>query len=826
MQAAQALCPAPLASTAVTTCSHCQLAVPPALIVPESTLQFCCHGCETVYAAISAQGLDRYYALQQSSGAPAVRTRSTGRSYDELDDDSFGQLYVRVLPSGMRQVELFLEGVHCAACVWIVERLPQVVPGVVMSRLDLHRASAEVVWDPTLVPLSVIAQHLDRFGYPAHPYRGAERRQLRLQEERNLLIRMGVAWAVSGNVMVMSMSLWSGWLADMDADTTQLFRWASMLITVPSILWAARPFFAGALAALRGRVLHMDLPIAIGLTAGFVGGVVNVLRARGEIYFDSVASLIFLLLVGRWVQQRQRRQASDAAELLFSLAPTQARLVVSDLDVREVPLERLQIGDIVEVLAGEAIAADGVVTAGTSSIDASILTGESVPVEVAPGSAVHAGTQNLASVLRLRVQATGELTRVGQLLQAVQEASRRKAPIVALADAIVGRFVAVVLALAGLTALLWLWLDPSVALDHTVALLIVTCPCALGLATPLAVHAALGRAARLGIFVKGGDVIERLSQPTRIWFDKTGTLTQGRTTLLEAQLADDLRPLVAALERHCSHPLGRAVVQAWGPGEGLEATGVAQTPGGGVSGQVAGFFVQVGAPAWLSSCQGAAAMHAPVAECAARGRTPVLVAVDGRVAGMLAFGDPLRPDAASAIAALRALGCEVGILSGDHPVVVAAVGRELGLDPENCRGGMTPQDKLCAVQACKSAGGVIMVGDGVNDAAALAAATVGVSVHGGAEASLQAADAFLTQPGVQAVVDLVTGARRTVHVIKRNIMFSLVYNLIGSGLAIGGLLHPLVAAIMMPVSSLTVVSSSFRSLTFGSRRRPGDRDKP
>ncbi len=797
---------------AITPCSHCALPVPPGLLVRDSELQFCCHGCETVYGAITGAGLERYYHMRQSSGAAAVATRSSGRNYAELDDQSFAALYIRELPQGLRQVELFLEGVHCSACVWIVERLSQVLPGVVNARLDLHRASAEVVWDPKVANLADIARTLDRFGYPPHPYRGAERRRLRLQEERGLLVRMGLAWAVSGNVMILSVALWAGWFADMDADTTQLFRWASLVITLPSILWAARPFFAGAWTALRGRALHMDLPIAIGLLAGFVGGAINVVRGQGEVYFDSVASLIFLLLVGRWVQQRQRREASDAAELLFSLAPAQAHLVAPGGVVTDVALERLSVGDIVEVRSSETFPADGTVVEGQSSIDASVLTGESRPVDVGPGDLVHAGTLNLAAMLHQRVESTGELTRVGKLMQAVEEASRRRAPIVALADAIVGRFVAVVLVLAAVTAILWYFLDPSLALDHTVALLIVTCPCALGLATPLAVHAAVGRAARLGIFVKGGDVVERLSKPQRIWFDKTGTLTQGRTELLHCELQPVYRPWLLAIERHSSHPLARAVVQAWPELELLEARDVQQTVGGGVRGEVAGHAVQVGSLRWVG--EGATPYHTLATTWAHDGITPVLVAVDGEVVGALGFGDPLRPDAVASIAELRRLGCEVGILSGDHPSVVAAVGRQLGIALEDCRGAATPEDKLAAVQACKDRGGVVMVGDGVNDAAALAAATVGISVHGGAEASLQACDAFLTRPGLASVVELLTGARRTVRVIQRNIVFSLIYNLIGTGLAMSGLLHPLVAAIMMPLSSLTVVSSSFRSRTF------------
>jgi Cu2+-exporting ATPase len=801
-------------------CSHCGLPVAPADVVPESPQQFCCNGCAAVFAAIHDQGLERYYQLRSQAGKSAP-TRASGRNYKELDDPAFSNLHVRVLPSGLSQVELYLEGVHCSACVWIVERLTLILPGVMGSRLDLHRSSAEIVWDSSQVALSEIARKIDQFGYPVHPFRGAATRLLRRQEERTLLMRIGLAWAVSGNVMMMSLSLYAGWFSDMDADTTQLFRWVSMLVTVPSITWAARPFYQGAWSALRNRLLHMDLPVAIGLTAGYLGGAWNVFRGEGEIYFDSVASLIFLLLVGRWVQVRQRRQASDAAELLFSLAPGSAHLVDPHGGVADVAIERVQAGDLVEVRSGETFPADGIIELGRTSVDASVLTGESRPVDVGVGDRVHAGTTNVASQVRVRTEHTGEGTRVGKLMQAVEEASRRRAPIVALADAIVGRFVAVILSLALITALLWLYLDPAMALDNAVALLIVTCPCALGLATPLAVHAAVGRAARLGILIKGGDVVERLSKPATVLFDKTGTLTQGKIQLQATAGDASVFPLVLALEKQSSHPLARAVVQAWPELAAAQALDVEQTVGGGLRGIADGQAVVVGSAEFVQALakQSDFDATAQVMQWALQGLTPVLVAVDGRIRAALAFGDPLRADAKASLDALRNIGCRVGILSGDHPQVVAAVAAQLGLDPALCWGGATPEAKLAAVEREKAHGDVVMVGDGVNDAAALAAATVGVSVHGGAEASLQAADAFLTRPGLEPVVELIDGARRTVAVIRRNIAFSLVYNLVGVALAMSGVLSPLVAAVLMPISSLTVVSSSFKSRTFA-RRTP------
>ena len=799
-------------------CSHCGLPVPAGLVAftgqgePAPT-QFCCHGCETVYGVIHAEGLDQYYAIREQDAARQSPT-TTDRTYKEFDDPAFQARYCRALPDGTLRTELFLEGVHCAACVWLVEHATVALGRGTRARLDIGRSSAEVIWDPAVATLSDVARRLDKLGYPSHPYRGVDARDMRVKEERALLSRMGVAWAVNGNVMVMAITLYSGYFSDMDLETEQLFRWVSFLLTIPSFFWSARIFFDGAWKALRARMLHMDLPIALGLSAGFIGGTVNVIRGTGEIYFDSVASLIFLLLLGRWLQLRQRRVAGDAAELLYSLAPSSATLVLGD-KVEEVPVERLATGDIVRVRAGDTVPTDGVIVLGRSAVDASVLTGESRPVDVTEGDHVHAGTVNLSGQLHVRTEATGEDTRVGRLMHAVAEASRRRAPIVRLADRVIGSFVAVVLVLAVLTALLWLWLDPKLALDHAVALLIVTCPCALGLATPLAVTAALGKAARQGVLVKGGDALERLSKPGLVLFDKTGTLTEGKVQVMRWLGTPDVIAQVVALEAQSAHPLARAVLAAYPQETLLDVVDGQHTVGGGLQGVVDGHLFVVGSPRFvLASVAQAPHADAWLQELLAEAWTPVLVARDGELVAALGFGDPIRADAAGSLHALRAQGMEIGILSGDHPDVVAAVARQLGVPMRTVVGGATPEQKLAKVQEELTRGPVLMVGDGVNDAAALAAATVGISVHGGAEASLQAADVFLTRQGLAPIVALITGARRTVRTIQRNIVFSLVYNVIGAGLAMAGLLSPLVAAILMPLSSLTVVSSSFRSKSF------------
>jgi len=625
-------------------------------------------------------------------------------------------------------------------------------------------------------------------------------------------------------VMTLAFALYGGVFTGIETQYANLFRWSSMVFGLIALAWPGNLFFRGAWAALRTRTAHLDLPIALGLIAGGTAGTINAILGRGEIYFDSLTVLVFLLLVGRWIQRRQQRWATDAIELLFSLTPTSARRVEGD-QITEVPIEAIAAGDAVEVRAGESVPTDGVVLAGQSSVDQSLLTGESRPIAVAPGNRIHAGVVNVSACLRIRVEAVGEHTRVGKLMRMVEECSLKKAPIVQMADRVAGWFVLVVLVLAALTLGLWLWLDPSQSIDNAVALLIVTCPCALGLATPLAVTVAIGRAARRGILVKGGEVLELLAVPGTILLDKTGTITAGQTTVLTWAGDEKVKPLVAALEANSAHPIARALVASLNDEDKTKVqptptvTDVQQMPEGGLIGTVNGRDLIVGSSQFIRS-RGATIppdMMAAEREAVANGLSPVLVVVNNRCVAAVGLGDPIRDDVGGAIDDIRGLGWKVRILSGDHPDVVSAVGRELGLPDNHTFGGATPEEKVDFVGTAIRQGRVVMVGDGVNDAAALSASTVGIAVHGGAEASLSAADVYLNRPGVAPIVDLVRAADRTLRTIRRSLVVSFGYNAIAASLAVCGVIGPLVAAILMPISSFTVLALAYASPTFGDR---------
>jgi len=807
---------APEAQAEHVACAHCALPVPVGLLDAARHEQFCCSACRTVYEVIHGCGLEQYYAMRETLETDrAEPARSTGSGFEEFDDPAFAGAFVRDEAGGARSAELFLEGVHCAACVWLVERLPTLLPGVLEARLDLGRALVRVVWDPDAVQLSAVARTLDRLGYVAHPARDARAREAARREDRRFLVRIAVAGALAGNCMLLALALYSGMVDGIEREFESFFRWISLALGLTSLAWPGRVFFRGAIASIRARAPRLDLPIAIGLTAAGVIGVVNVLRGEGDVYFDALTILVFLLLSGRWLQHRQQRSAAEAVELLYALAPAWARRVEQDGSTSRVSAASLRTGDRVEVRAEETFPADGVIEEGRTDLDASVLSGESRPVAVGPGDVVHAATVSISGRVIVRVAAAGSETRVGRLMAGVEDAARRRAPIVALTDRIAGWFVLVVTSLALITYMIWVREDAAKAMESALALLIVTCPCALGLATPLAITAAVGRASRRGILVKGGATLEALARPGTMFLDKTGTVTRGETVVVRWTGDGDALRLAAALETHSSHPIARAIVRH---AEGLSlpvASEVVQTLGSGVRGVVEGRRVEVGSVGFIHArtATGQAAIDAALREAC----SPLLVAVDGELVGIAAMGDPVREDARGAIDQLRRLGWRVRLLSGDHPSVVRAVGAQLGIEPEHALGGVTPEGKLHAVEQELAHGAVVMVGDGVNDAAALARASVGVAVSGGAEASLAAADVYLRTPGLAPIVEVVTGARRTVGVIRRNLVVSLSYNAVAVALCMAGLITSLIAAIVMPMSSLTVVFLSYRSRTFGGR---------
>ncbi|MEX0875862.1 MAG: cation-translocating P-type ATPase [Phycisphaerales bacterium] len=583
-----------------------------------------------------------------------------------------------------------------------------------------------------------------------------------------------------------------------------------------SLLWPGRVFFTGAIAALRTRTAHLDIPIALALAVGGIWGSYNTLTQSGEIYFDSLAVLVFLLLVGRWVQHRQQRGAADQVELMLTLTPTSADRLLDDGTTKRVPIEAVAVGDRLRIEAGGSIPADGVIESGTTQVDNALLTGESRPVRRTSGDEVIAGATNLGSPIVVTVTAVGDSTRAAKLMALVASATADKAPIVQFADRVAARFVVAVITLAAITFTLWtIRADVRTGIEFATALLIVTCPCALGLSTPMAMSIALGRAAKRGILIKSAAAVEAMSNPARMngimILDKTGTLTQGRTSVVRRHCDDQLLRAAAAIEAHSNHPLARAIAQAAGDGPIPHADDITQTPGAGIEGRVDGRWVRIGSPAFIGTF---ASLDAPteqgVRTMLDESLTPVVIADESGNLGVLGIGDPLRDDTIDAVNALRARGWTLHLCSGDHPAIAQQLAAQVGID--HAVGGASPEDKAQLVRTLRDQGHrrIVMVGDGINDAAAMALSDVGIAVHGGAEAALQAADVYLTAPGLMPIETLCDLGRHTMKTIRIGLGVSLTYNTLAASLAIAGLISALIAAIIMPLSSLSVVALATR----------------
>lgn len=836
---------------ATAVCAHCGLPVPEgapaAAAMPRdagdsgATVEhrFCCTGCEAVWHTLHSCGLEQYYALQRAAGQRPNRPEQSSHAY--LDHAQFQARHVRGLPGGAAAVELRVDGLKCGACLWLLEAMPRLVPGLLRARVDLGRSVLELEWLPTEVPLSAVADRVASLGYQLRPLGTLASREEWRRQDRAWLVQIGVAGAISSNVMAIAFALYGAHFSWMDATAIAFFQWTSVALAALAIAWPGRIFMRNAISALRTRTPHMDLPIALALVAGLGGGAVMTALGREGVYLESVSMLVFLLLVGRFVQFRQQRKARHEVELLCALVPQTARRALANGEIEEVPVDALQAGDRVRVGAGDALPADGSLCDTEAHVDLQMITGESRPVRVRRGERVLAGSRAVGSPIELQVTEAGDRTRAAHIVRMVEQAAGQRPRVVEFANRIAGWFLLVVLAVALVVGTVWWFIDPARMPAIVVALLVVTCPCALGLATPLTMVASLGKAARRGMLVRGGDVFERLAHAGTVVLDKTGTVTEGTQRVVELAGCERAALRAAALEKDSVHPTARAL-RSWAASRVEQATEAGAPGATGATGSPAapaaptvesireheGQGVEGTVDAISMAAGNARLMHtlgvAPDAACTAaadamtaRGRSPVFVAESGRVRAVLGVGDPIRSDAAELVSAVQRRGWHVRMASGDVPALARAVGRTLGLS--DAVGGCAPEDKMRLIADC-AARPVVMVGDGVNDLPAMAAADVGVAVRQGAQATVATADVALTGGGLGQLVQLLDGSRRTMRTIHVNFAISLAYNLVGGTLAATGLISPLIAAILMPLSGLTVTAVALRMPRFDSPQSP------
>jgi len=696
------------------------------------------------------------------------------------------------------RLELLVRGARCAACIGKIEKAVRALPGVASARLNLSTGKLAVAWPTGSVAPERVVEAVTALGYGATPFDPAEAMAAEDKEARRLAIALGVAAFGAMNVMMFTVPVWAG--AAMGEGMRTFMYWAAAIVAVPCTLFAGMPFFESAWRSLRRGRANMDVPITIGVLLTLAVSISETILRGEHAYFDAAVSLLFLLLVGRYLDQQLRARARSAARDLLALQAVTARVMEPDWTVRTVPVAEVKVGDMVVVAPGDRVPVDCVVEHGTSDLDLALVTGETVPVQGARGKALPAGALNMTGRLVARASAASQDSTVAAVARMMEAGAQSRSRYVQLAEKAAAVYVPVVHAAAALTAVGWLVAgeDLRTAILRAAAVLIITCPCALGLAVPAVQVVASGRLFRRGVLVKSGAALERLAEVDHVVFDKTGVLTEGRPVLAGSTPA--LVAMAAPLARASRHPLARALAEA--AGDGPVAEEVVETAGFGVEGWIDGRRARLGRAAWV----GAPSSHE---------ETELWFGFDGETKVRFRFADRLRPEAAATIAELKARGLTVEILSGDVAGAVGDVARTLGV--EAWRAGLTPVEKGLLLDALKAQGRrTLMVGDGLNDAAALAKAHASMAPGSAADASQNAAD-LVFEKGLDAVPEALWIAGRARRLALENFAFSALYNLVATPVAIFGLATPFVAALAMSGSSLAVTLNALR-LQLGRRR--------
>jgi Cu2+-exporting ATPase len=759
------------------TCAHCGEKVR-----GSADPAFCCQGCASAHAIIEAAGLGSFYGrLEETRAHRPVALETDFTSFAR--DDGKGEC----------TLDLLIEGLDCAACVWLIESMLARNPAVTHARINFSTRRLALRWRGAVDQANGFAGLVAALGFRAAPYASLVAGMRDEAEMRDMLRNLAVAGFAAANVMLLSVAIWAGAAGTMGEATRTLFHWISAAIALPAVVYAGRPFYRSAFTALRAGRTNMDVPISIGVILACIVSLHQTWIGAEHAFFDSAITLLFFLLIGRYLERRARGRARQTVDALLALSNASASVVTPDGRIMARCVDQLRVGDTMLVAAGERLGADGIVREGTSSLDASLISGESLPLAVSPGARVVAGMINLGAPLRVRVTAAGEATVLGEIVRLVEASEHGRSKFIAIADRVARAYAPVVHLTAFLTFSGWMLSGAGwdQALLVAISVLIITCPCALALAVPVVQVVASSRLMRSGVLLLSPSALERLAQIDHVVLDKTGTLTLGRPKLVGDSDPESLR-LAAGLAVNSRHPLGQALHRAAHDAEIVE--GVIEVAGQGLqAGEMRlGSASFCGVPS-LNDDQHSELWfmrpdHPPV---------------------RFAFANMLRPDAAASVAELQRQGLGVELLSGDRPAAVSTVAASVGL--QHWRAGVSPTAKAERLgELARSGRRVLMVGDGLNDAPALAAAHASMSPTSAAEATQNAADAVFHGDRLSPVLETLGVARRAERLVSENLMLALLYNLGAVPLAITGYVTPLIAAIAMSSSSLLVIVNALR----------------
>lgn len=793
-------------------CYHCDLPVPKGaeygLTIEGIFRPMCCPGCQAVAATILNTGLGHYYQYRTATAITAAALDTSLQQQLHLYDRPQMQAdFVQPMGEDLREAVLILEGISCAACIWLIEHQLKRLPGVSFVTVNLTNHQTRVRWNPNLLDLSEIMLTLYRIGYPAHPYQAAREERLSRQSQHRFLRQLAVAGIGMMQVAMYAVALYAGALDQMEVAHRDFIRWISLIITTPVVCYSAQPFFTAAWRDLCNRRPGMDVPVALAILLAYSASFWSTLTGGQDVYFDSVCMFTFLLLLGRFLEHKARNRMDQAGNRLNRLLPDSIIKIESGQQIM-VPVVDLVPGDLICVKAGQTAPVDGELISGSSSFDESLITGEFMPVAKQAGDLIVAGSTNTENPIDMRVTQVGQQMKLASIVRLLDQARTSKPAIASLADQVSRWFVSAVLILSAAVAFYWYLHAPDKAFWITLSVLVVTCPCALSLATPTALTAATGYLRRLGFLVTASHTLEGLSGANRVIFDKTGTLTCGQLILKQVKVVGDLsrqecHNLAAALESCSEHPIASAFELTH-----LKAYSVTLQTGQGIEAYIEGKVYRIGRPDYVLKLAGKQNKLPVTPANTSPGQWLLL----GDKSGPLAWfeiSDRLRDDAAVCVLALKARGMSVEILSGDYQYNVATIAQQLGI--ETYRGEASPEDKLNHLRALQLRGErIIMLGDGINDVPVLGAADVSIAMTNASDLTRTSADAVLMSGRLSHLVAALDISRKTRRIIMQNLVWALTYNLLALPLAVLGHIPPWLAAIGMSASSLIVVFNALR----------------
>jgi Cu2+-exporting ATPase len=799
-------------SQAASLCFHCQEPLAGSKLtarIGERIEPVCCVGCQAVAEMIAGSGLADYY-IRRTASAPRPDERTSDASWRAYVEPQVAAQFVRQ-GSDTHAVDLLIENLRCSACGWLIERAVSAIDGVTNVQVNAAIGRAHIEWKAGSDCLEAIMGTIAQLGYGPHPVTEETSARVYCNERRSMLKRFVVATFGMMQVMMFAVAGYSAELNGERIDPTleHYFRLVSLLVSVPVLFYAGKPFLMNAWNNLRTRTVGMDLPVSAALLLAFTASAVNTFAFRGEVYFDSITMFVFFLTLTRFIELSVRHRTNSVADALAQHLPATARRVVGDR-IETVPTNELQVGDLIVVPTGATIPADGIVAEGTTNVNESLLTGESLPVVRTVGDRVASGSINIGAPIRITVGAVGQSTLLSNIVAMLRRAQTQKPLAVQVADRAAGTFLRVVLIASVFVCLGWLFVDPSRAFAATLAVLVVACPCAFSIATPAALAASTARLARDGVLVTKPDAIATLARVDHVIFDKTGTLTRGevrldRCTALGSLSHEQCLAIAAALEESSSHPIAQAFKGE--PSRGLNATDIETVAGFGVQGTIDGKRYRIGIAGYVAELRNEVAPRA----CDVSSGTLIALGSETEPLAQFQLSDALRSDSRIAVDHLKTLGIETGILSGDGQAAVAGVAKQCGVS--NFLARRTPGQKLAHVRDLQSRGRVVaMVGDGINDAPVLGQADVSIAMGRGAALAIAAADFIFVAEKPSAVGSIIQTARRTVRTARQNLIWSAAYNFSALPLAAFGLISPWMAAIGMSLSSMLVLANALRLL--------------